>query len=197
MADTLLTTANAAKYFGVSVSQFTNLMKKLNIIHDDEYRNPHKKSAPGKLWSKLKLSNIKRRKTVKEYLLEAGNRSEKSKQVAQAKVDKLLEECAAWVPRIKKIKNVQECAISAYNDWNEYNGRYADKNSSLEFLNRITINFIRHQLTDYEAKLKKIEGKTGTNEAYAAQLRPIVDKAIEQAYPELFIKEQNKELIPA
>jgi hypothetical protein len=64
------------------------------------------------------------------------------------------------------------------------NDREARRNSDPEFLQRITINYIRHQHSEYDEQLEHIFGKVGTAEAYLALNRKIAD-AIEEKYPVL------------
>jgi len=53
-----------------------------------------------------------------------------------------------------------------------------------EFLDRITVNHLRHELSSYEAELAALFGKTGRAEATAV-IRKRVYRAIADAYPEL------------
>jgi len=59
----------------------------------------------------------------------------------------------------------------------------------VEFLHRITVNFLRHQGTSYEEKLDEIFGKTGVNAAYIAIKKKVLE-AIAKEY--LFLAEECK-----
>lgn len=61
----------------------------------------------------------------------------------------------------------------------------AASESNPNFLRRITVNYIRHNLTDYDQKLVKISRLPGTKEAYEDIIRPLVEQAIDATYPEL------------
>jgi len=65
-------------------------------------------------------------------------------------------------------------------------GRYSDKHASQsddsEFLNRITMNFLRHGCSDHEGYLDSVAGKMGAPEARAF-LREKINKKILEQYP--------------
>ena len=64
--------------------------------------------------------------------------------------------------------------------WSDY--READLDSDPAFLNRITVNFLRHKLTPYERELEAIARKVGIGAVYLA-LRVKVFAAIVAVYP--------------
>jgi hypothetical protein len=61
---------------------------------------------------------------------------------------------------------------------------FASPSDEPAFLERITVNFIRHELTEYDAALWEFAGKTGIVLA-VAEIRSRVYSAIAQAYPAL------------
>ncbi len=74
-------------------------------------------------------------------------------------------------------------AIDSYN----MRGRgesFASNADDPTFLERITVNFIRHELTEYDVALWEVAGKTGIAGA-VAEIRRRVYSAIAQAYPAL------------
>jgi len=78
---------------------------------------------------------------------------------------------------------VKQQAIDSYN----MRGRgesFATKADDPEFLERITVNFIRHELTQYDVALWEVAGKTGVVRA-VAEIRRRVYLSIAQAYPAL------------
>ena len=190
----MLSTAAAAACLDISVSQFRGLTARLGIVHDDEYTNPHYKSGPpALLWSKRTLAAMNRRKAVKEFISGAAARSARAALGVQTKIEKLEAECEAWTPEIRvlPVEQAIEFAIESYNAFgNELAARgrcrdNATRGSDPAFLARIVRNYIRHELTDYEARLGRIRGRVGTQDAYEATLRPVIDEAVEVAYPDL------------
>jgi hypothetical protein len=61
---------------------------------------------------------------------------------------------------------VRRAAIKAYNEWH-WDGDGAAEDAPAEFLERITVNFIRHNLTAYDRALEEVAGRVGI--ASAAQ----------------------------
>jgi hypothetical protein len=84
----------------------------------------------------------------------------------------------------------QEAAIAAYNKWhlgrctcpgwNElgFCDKRADASDSPEFLRRITVNHVRHQLTGYDRAYNRLVGRVGHQDAHEI-LRTEVNTAIE------------------
>jgi hypothetical protein len=83
------------------------------------------------------------------------------------------------VPQMSPEK-LREDAIVAYFGFGKTGFRSDDE----DFLCRITVNYVRHQMTNYEDSLRKIAGKVGTKEAYLHLKSKVLD-AIAEAYPEL------------
>lgn len=84
-------------------------------------------------------------------------------------------------------------ACNHYNDWEERSikkYRYINDNfpatpdSDLAFLERITVNYLRHQLTSYEKNLSDTFGEKGRYNA-VMKIRKKVYKAIATTYPQL------------
>lgn len=84
----------------------------------------------------------------------------------------------------------QQAAIEAYNRWHlagctcpgwreiGFCGKRADASNSPEFLRRITVSFVRHQLTAYDRACSLLAGRVGRQDAREI-LRAEVDAAIE------------------
>ena len=84
----------------------------------------------------------------------------------------LIENIDILIPKISKEKLLEK-AIGSYNNMQAereiMNRSFSDqvnKNSDKEFLDRICVNFLRHQLTDYEEILSDISGKVGFSDGY-------------------------------
>jgi hypothetical protein len=90
--------------------------------------------------------------------------------------------------RVQIVENPQKRAIESYNRRQMDLGRYENSNASdtsdPAFLRRITVNYIRHELTEYDAHLDSTFGLIGTDVANA-RIRVRVLIAIAAAYPDL------------
>jgi hypothetical protein len=86
-----------------------------------------------------------------------------------------------------------DSACKSYNDWNETwnSDEAATKNSDSLFLQRICVNYLRHEKTTYEDHLYEIHGRVGVLEAYFSIKDKVLD-AIAKAYPWL-VEECNRQ----
>ena len=83
-------------------------------------------------------------------------------------------------------------ACESYNAYKEekalrsgfYDWQRATPDSGTPFLDRITVNYLRHSLSHYDAELTRISGKVGKEEAYV-HLNSKVYGASAKAFPVL------------
>lgn len=97
-----------------------------------------------------------------------------------AKLMAAIEAMPVTVKRLSPVE-VRRRAIASYN-MRSRGDSFASNADDPAFLERITVNFIRHELTEYDAALWEATGKTGIARA-VAEIRRRVYSAIEQAYP--------------
>lgn len=88
--------------------------------------------------------------------------------------------------RDKAIQNYNNWqSEKALNSWRDYDSAEpARKNSDPAFLQRISVNYLRHQGTRYDRAIEAMIGKVGNQEALSA-LRVRIYEAIATAYPGL------------
>lgn len=82
---------------------------------------------------------------------------------------------------------LRRLAVKSYNClWSERGNyeKHASENDAPEFLNRIMVNYLRHELTNYEHELIRLHGSIGADEA-RCHLRERVLNAIADGYPSL------------
>jgi hypothetical protein len=93
------------------------------------------------------------------------------------------EEYPIKLPNIPREKLMKDAYDSWY--WYKYDDdyEYDDEviSSENDFIHRITINYVRHDLTKYEELLEEIKGKVGIGEAYECLKHRIIE-AIENKY---------------
>jgi hypothetical protein len=113
------------------------------------------------------------------------NRRLAAKKAVATKLKKLLAEIEKMEVSVSLCspKEVKRMAIQSYNDYNADTGKYASHTSDSDFLQRIYVNFVRHELTEYDYALYEIAGKTGIQDGVSA-IRSKVFEAIAKAYPE-------------
>jgi transcriptional regulator GlxA family with amidase domain len=117
-----------------------------------------------------------------------------AQKAVETKQQNLLEAVKAMEITVERIdrKQLKKLAVDAYNERNLFTDRFADLDSSKDFLDRICVNYVRHNLTEYDAALEEIAGKVGNQEALIL-IRLKVYTAIAEAYPEL-AAECNRQL---
>ena len=103
---------------------------------------------------------------------------------ARTKTVDLLERVARMPVQVHVISpsRLKRQAIDSYNTFHWDSDQPASPASDPSFLDRICVNFIRHELTDYDASLEEVAGRTGVQEAVWA-IRDRIFDAITAAYP--------------
>ena len=168
---------------------------------DKEAENPHYKSAPPmKLYSLDRVERIEQTERFKEAYRSASRNKAAGKEAAETKRNKLMtyvQTVVINIPVLEKDSLIfQACA--SYNHHNSYRRQYveggedfepATPNSDHGFLQRITLNYIRHNLTRYHVHLEQNFGKVGNDDAYEI-LKMRVNAAIYLKYP--YLNPQNE-----
>ena len=81
-------------------------------------------------------------------------------------------------------------AVDSYNFRNSAQGRdyiRATVDSDSDFLDRLKVNYLRHEMSPYEAALAHVHGKTGKEQALW-EIRDRIYHEIAKAYPDLAIE---------
>jgi hypothetical protein len=106
----------------------------------------------------------------------------------QAAMQRRLERLKIDVERLDR-EAVTDRAIRSWNAWKTdmllergHDFDPASRNSRPEFLERITVNYIRHHLTHYDEHLDDVRGRVGVGLAWA-DISAKVFAAIAEAYP--------------
>lgn len=156
-------------------------------------QNTYYRSAPPIcLYKILIVKKIEKTKKFSIKFEKAQKRKRSAQKAVETKLNKLkkyVEEVDINVPKMSKNKLIKS-AIKHYNEMQEEReylglktcGQIASKNSDQDFLNRITVNYIRHCLTIYEEELNVISGKIGVWEGYVDIKEKVFDE-ISNVYP--------------
>ncbi len=163
---------------------------------DDYMDNPHYKcAAPMRLWTVEHVRKAERRKVFKEAAAKYAARKDGAAAAARKAVETKREKCLSYartvtidIPVMPKDELLTE-AIDSYNEWHLWDRRclmLADKDSDPDFLNRITVNYLRHECTEYDEHLRELSGSVGIEEAHDI-LKGRVNEAICKTYPHLHI----------
>lgn len=165
-----------------------SVMKALSMEPHLQKVNPrYKKAAPMLLYEKDKVLTIESTENFKILIEKQALRKQSAKKAVETKEQKLLRIVETWVIDVEVYNDVAQAAVDHYNEYNSWKEFFipVDKRSSdKEFLDRITVNYLRHMLSAYDEKLYELFGKVGKNKAYSILSRKVFE-AIAMKYPHL------------
>jgi hypothetical protein len=170
-------------------------------LPDKKAQNPHYRSGPEvNLFLLSRVVEAENSESYKKFLVENASKRDSAKRAVETKKVKLfeyVENCKIKV-FVRSLEKVVKEAIEAYN-WHKfevsqhhgYDYEPATEKSSKEFLDRITVNYLRHNLSQYDDKLVELFGKVGTEEAYKI-LNKRIYAEIAKAYPDFKVECTNQ-----
>lgn len=166
-------------------------LKQPDLLTENKY---YKSAAPVKLYLLTRIDAIEATDEFKAMLRSAQTRKAIAGKAVQTKRNKIIahvHRLRITVPEFTHEELIAK-ACASYNNhkgWIAYQRGYDDfepatPDSDSEFLNRICLNYLRHQCTRYEQELERIYGKVANQEAYQL-LKEKVNAAILAHYPVL------------
>lgn len=165
------------------------LIRKFLPTPDETRPNPHYSSASEmQLFEVHRIRQIERTEEFRREMEKVEKRRAVAKRVTEERHAATLAKVAALPPPELPSRSPEELrnlAIHHYNDLcaaREHHEKFASTSDSAEFLERITVNFVRHELTDYEKSLQVLHGQVGASDARMEVAERILD-AIAEAYP--------------
>lgn len=164
--------------------------------------NPHYKCAsPMQLWDIKVVKQKEKTKKFKEYAEKKAKRSQASKKAVETKKQKTMELLPTMSLEIERVDldTLRNWTLNEKWQWYQYTEQYERADSvdcaDEETILRWELNFIRHNLTNYDDELQKIFGKIGKDNVYWLYRDELMSKIFE-TYPELEKRieelEQNK-----
>jgi len=172
----------------ISIRKWSDrLIKKYMPVPDEIRNNPYYGQA-----STMKLYKISRVEAIEkneQFLIDFQKtmlRRKSSEKMVATKKDNLFIQISELpisveiIPRNELIPLV----IDAYNDRNYYKDYLTLRDLDQSTLERLTVNYIRHQLTSYDQCLGLIFSRVGKKEGYRL-LKERIYKCISESYPEL------------
>jgi hypothetical protein len=149
--------------------------------------NPYYKSAaPTRLYLLERVQAVEASDAFTAAQAKARPRKAAATRAVHTKRSRLLEMVQTLqitVPRYEQ-KKLTNKACEHYNRRRRGDDDPATPSSALAFLERITVNYLRHELTSYEDDLERVFGQVGVRQAYAVINAKVYD-AIAAAYPHL------------
>ena len=164
------------------------IVKKLNFQPDlIKHNYLYGKRPQIKLFLIKNIEAIEKSYEFQQYKKLVLRRKASAKKGVRTKTKKMLQKINTLLIEIKKINDVTDLAIKNYNQWNAQKARDVEfvsrQSVSQEFLDRISVNYIRHNLTKYDYNIQELYGKVRKQEAYDLE-RFLVFTEIAKAYPE-------------
>jgi hypothetical protein len=169
------------------------LVKKFLGAPDATKPNPYYRSAaPTQLYALARVEACEQEDGWKQEAAKAAARSLVGKTVAARKAAELVAQAETLPITVRRLPldTLLRRAIASYNAFHEellwergHDYERASEQSDPAFLERITVNFIRHELTEYDEGLEEVAGRIGVDEA-AALIRQRVYAEIARIYPE-------------
>ena len=160
-----------------------SIIKTLNIIPTEIKPNPRNKKYPIKLFLKSYIDEL----VVSEQFLTLHNANINRRLGAlkstNTKVEKLMRDIDNLNIRIKIVENVEVLALRQYNEYNITQLRLVNVKDDVRFLDRLCVNYIRHELTNYDNSLDFTVGKVGKYKAFNRINEKIYTK-IKEVYPQ-------------
>jgi hypothetical protein len=162
------------------------LIKKLLGEPDMLKRNPvFRSKAPMKLYEPQRVLPLEDSSEFQEMLKGLAKRREVGRRIVERKAAKVRADVAEITIRVSLLERDRLISRACWH----YNHRAADRGEASanegcdqEFLDRISVNYLRHSLTAYEQQLPRFFGRVGQAEAYTVIKRKVLD-AIARAYP--------------
>lgn len=171
-----------------------SLIKEFSPSPDDTTPNPWYRSAPPiRLYLKDRIASIEASSDFQEQIKLIRRRKQAAARAVNTKLDRLRQQIEAWQPSVPRLEmgELIERACESYNSHKldllierGYDYTPATPESDEAFLDRITVNYLRHNLTSYERKLARQYCKVGVRQSYVMISRRIFT-AISSVYPEL------------
>lgn len=155
--------------------------------------NPiYKRASPMQLWRK---DDVERAMESREYLDHMKKRKSRTAAAAKGVETKRKRTMEHLKERIATIKieeplprdKLENLAKQSHHEWRVIKGDYYDDSCSCtdeETVERWMVNYVRHELLDYDIELKKFFGQVGTDEVYIEYKNAVLE-AIASAYPYL------------
>lgn len=161
--------------------------------------NPYSSKTPSHLYLLSRVKKAERTKKFKEWKAKSEKRRSSARKAANTRKEKTLAKVRSRLGEIRlhprarglSTKKLRKLAVASYEElelernWDE--PRMVEDDAPQEFIQRIEVNFLRHEATMYDAELEEYAGSTGVREA-VDMVRERVYEVIANEYP--FLKKE-------
>lgn len=157
----------------------------------------YKNAAPTKKYSLERIEAAEKTAEFAQFVEKSQKRRASARKAMAVRREKTIEEIKDIEVTCFEDRSIERVKQRAHEVWRKHRRsrpgydfdieRYEDDSANdnfEEFIDRITVNFLRHKRTNYESVLKQIKGKVGVSVAYSI-VKVATLKAIGEKYPEL------------
>lgn len=191
-------TKTEVKELGFSDRLIDSLLPEPELRDNPLYRFA---GAPMKLWRKDDVERAMETEEFKEHLKKRERRSQAARKAAETRRMKTMKHVEELITQIKvqdgwTEEEIRDAARQSHNAWEAAKGNYGDLSfmcADKPTVDRWMVNFVRHELTDYDSELYDMKGQTGAGEAHDLYHDAVL-RAIAKTYPFLK-KECNRQRI--
>ena len=171
----------------------TTIVKFLNQPDKLKTNPMYKTAAKTKLYKIERVVEIEESSEFKEWKQKSEKRSIKAKESSHKRIDKQINKILNWINSLEieipklEYEELIDLACQHYNEYKQKGNSLfipVDCYDNPHFLYRITHNFIRHKLTNYESLLRDMFGEIGKDEGYEL-LKERLTNSINETYPDL------------
>jgi hypothetical protein len=164
---------------------------------DKQAPNPHGRYAPPmRLYLVKRVEVAESSEEFRRFKDSKKRRGEIAMEAAERRKESLLEAIRGLEIEVPRIEDYRTRACRHYNNLWMDRGQYhkhASPSDNKEFLDRISVNYLRHEMSDYEERLLSVRGCVGCGEA-REYIKERILTAISCTYPELR-GECNKQMV--
>lgn len=183
-------TLTAVKEMGFSDRLIKELLPEPQLVTNPRYMY----AAKMKLWNINDVKKAMENQAFKDYQKKREKRKLAAKKSVETKIAKLENETDLFIESLEiehlELDKIRDLTIEAKQRWydNHCKDCFTEPRSAYdadeETVTRWMVNYIRHNMTRYDAQLYNMKGKTGKQEIYFKLHDLILDK-IAESYPEL------------
>ncbi len=192
MPDPEFITKSSLKRRGWNDKLIAELLKQPDQAKENWY---YKSGPPVCLYEWKRVRKAEKSAMFRKHLTSRPARklaAQKAVATKRARIQEYVESVKIEVPEMPD-EELFKRACDSYNALHfcDRNPTRADPGCDPEFLHRITVNYLRHELTGYEEHLAKIAGKVDAREAYMEIKTKVLD-AIGDQYADLLMECQRQ-----
>ena len=170
--------------FGWTKGMIDRLLPKPSLFRNPQYA----KAPPMKMWPRNAVLDAMNTDEFREAKEKAERRRESARKAARRKQDKLIEEIKTIANQLNvermPLQKLRRYVIKAKEEFYCERGCYDELPVTPDeaTYERWAVNYIRHNLTQYDGALGSLYGKVGKNSAYLVCKAAMLDK-IAEVYP--------------